>query len=383
MRDESIDMALEVLSRDLDCDAHGIDIANSTIAQICHFAAMTEDGSTREYDEYRERFKGKKWIFLVINDVIGGAINDGTHGSHWSLVAVDRQRKTAHYYDSLFINNSFHCKMGSQIALGLLLILGEDHTQWNYIPEYDSPNQNWHNQFNGDHGACGPFLLKMTEVLIQKIQRHQQDDTEHQCSLELDRDFPYWFKSQFNSLDVRGFIQTRIAYWKALVEAPRLIDEHDQQAIHDTDVTLVNEPVATILMPSRRLPSVHRDSSCSSRSSHRRRSRSTSNSYVDVELSDDDNVTIIRSTSRSSQVHEKADPFEEDDIHTWLESDSEEGERDSAMGDDDDARQNGGITLIAVQDDVDDDNDSNVTEVPENWEDEDEEDDHAAVRRIA
>jgi hypothetical protein len=388
MRDESIDMALEVLSRDLHCDAYGIDIANSTIAQICYFAAMSRDGSTREYDEYRERFKGKKWIFVVINDAIGGASNDGTHGSHWSLVAVDRQGKTAHYYDSLFINNEFHREMGRQIAFGLLLILGEDEKQWEYFPEYYSPNQNWHNQFGGDSGACGPFLFKMTELQILRIRRYQEEDMEHQCTLELDYKFPYFFKSHFDSLFVRRSIQQRIAYWKAKVEAPQLVEEHDQQAIHGTDVTLVDEPVATVPLPSECISSVQRDSSrSSSTSSHQRRSRSndrsTSNSRVDVELSDDDNVTVIHSSSKSSQVQEKADPFEEDGINTWYD-DSDEEELDSAMGNDDDAHQSGGIRLIDVTDNnVDEDSDANVTKIPENWDDEDGEDDHAAVRRIA
>lgn len=47
MRDESLDMALETLRLDLKCDDHAIAIANSTVAQICLFAAESEDSCPR------------------------------------------------------------------------------------------------------------------------------------------------------------------------------------------------------------------------------------------------------------------------------------------------------------------------------------------------
>jgi hypothetical protein len=45
MPGESLDMALEVLRRDEDCDTYGIDIANTTVAQICYFAATSSCGT--------------------------------------------------------------------------------------------------------------------------------------------------------------------------------------------------------------------------------------------------------------------------------------------------------------------------------------------------
>ncbi|KAF1935192.1 hypothetical protein EJ02DRAFT_75709 [Clathrospora elynae] len=388
MRDESIDMALEVLRRDSNCDAHSIAIANSMTAQVCYFACQSKDGSTREYDEYRTRFQNKKWIFIVINDAIGGLVNDGTNGTHWSLVAMDCEGRLAHYYDSMYIDSRYHQHMGLDVCSGMLYILGENPGDWKYQPEWHSPHQNRNNQFYGDGGACGPFVFKMTELLVDHIRHYQRAGNEDQCYLQLDRGFPAVFENQFHSQNVRRGIQMRIARWKAGIDAPELAHAHDQNAIRDEDVALIDEPIVTITVPPHPVLPIRREASRRSRySTHHSRTfsryqtqkqvRSQKHSVIDLE----DNDTVIGNSSYrniSNNETERAadirlstqDPYVNLDIRMDIDADQ-----------DDD--QDGGISLVdrdLFTDEPMSGGHPRITNTPEHSDDEDA---SVAVSRIA
>ncbi|KAJ5058376.1 hypothetical protein J3E72DRAFT_376829 [Bipolaris maydis] len=251
MRDESLDMALEVLYRDYNCENLGIAIANSMVSQICLFAAESEDSNPQEYSQYRARFENKSWIFLVINDAIGGVENDCLQGNHWSLLAIDRIHYTVSYYDSLFLDVDQPRHLGFQIGRGMLKILGEDVKNWQYRIQQYTPHQNYHNQFRYDDGACGPFVYKMTEVLIRRVKVYQLRGEEDKCFLELCEDFPLNFKKQFHSFQVRREIQRRIARWKAIMDASHFAYNHDHEAIRDDWVELDDNPVIEFEIPRR------------------------------------------------------------------------------------------------------------------------------------
>ncbi|EUC32319.1 hypothetical protein COCCADRAFT_99000 [Bipolaris zeicola 26-R-13] len=251
MRDESLDMALEVLCRDYNCENHRIAIANSMVSQICLFAAESEDSNPQEYAQYRARFETKQWIFLVINDAIGSVENNCLQGNHWSLIAMDRIHCTVSYYNSLFLDDEQSRHLGFQIGRGMLKILGEDVRNWRYRIQQYTPHQDHHNQFDYDDGACGPFVYKMAEVLIRRIKRHQSRGDEDECSLELSEDFPMDFKNQFHSFLVRCEIQRRIARWKAIIYTPTFAYDHDQEAIRGECVELDDSPVVNFGIPRR------------------------------------------------------------------------------------------------------------------------------------
>ncbi|EUC49433.1 hypothetical protein COCMIDRAFT_63191, partial [Bipolaris oryzae ATCC 44560] len=251
MRDESLDMALEVLRRDYNCENHGIAITNSMVSQICLFAAESEDSSPQEYAQYRARFENKAWIFLVINDAIGGVENGCLQGNHWSLLAIDRIHHTVSYYDSLFLGNDHPRHLGFQIGRGMLKILGEDVKNWQYRIQQYTPHQNHHNQFSFDDGACGPFVYKMTEVLIKRIKLCQLRGEEDECFLDLCEGFPLDFKRHFHSFLVRCEIQRRIARWKGIMDAPHFADDRDRQAIRGDFVELDDSPVIDFEIPRR------------------------------------------------------------------------------------------------------------------------------------
>ncbi|CAI9636864.1 unnamed protein product [Alternaria burnsii] len=305
MRGESLDMALEVLRRDEDCDTYGIDIANSTVAQICCFASSGIDGPSGEYDQYRARYNNKNWIIVVCNDGMGGIENDGTSGSHWSMVAMDRISKIAYYYDSLWVDRHEYQNLGRNISLGMLNILGEDISLWKYLIQLESPDQNFDNLFKQDGGACGPFVYKMTQILIRYIKSQQSLGVER---LSLAVNYAWVtqvFSPQFHSGVVRREMQDSIFRWHRINRAAAIADRHDYQAIQDTDAVLDDGPVVSFEIPPKpRLPVLRRTRHTNklSRSHHIRRGCFSGTNYHDpVDLDDsDENWTMGNSSDNST-----------------------------------------------------------------------------------
>ncbi|KAL7772520.1 hypothetical protein CFE70_002479 [Pyrenophora teres f. teres 0-1] len=255
MTGDSLDMAMEVLRRDEQCHAHGIAIANSAVAQICYFAHMSDDSSPQEYKEYKIQYEDKRWIFIIINDAIGGFETDIDQGSHWSFIAMDREGKTVHYYDSMEAHEygtNYNREMGQNVGAGMLKILGEDTYSWKFVPEYLTPNQNHHNRSTSDGGACGPFVFKMMQYLIRQTIYWQSFGRSFPLGLE--SGFPLWFRdNHFDSRQIRREIQTSIARWKAIVEGIHLANIHDQNVLLDEDVILGYAPVETFWYPPQNL----------------------------------------------------------------------------------------------------------------------------------
>ncbi|CAO2653088.1 Nn.00g024990.m01.CDS01 [Neocucurbitaria sp. VM-36] len=275
MRGESLDMALETLRRDHNCDAYSIDMANSNVAQVFYFAAMSKDGSAREYDEYRARFHDKRWVFIVVNNAFGEVVNDGTKGSHWSLVAMDRGGKTLHYYDSLpgrSLSNQW--SIGRDVGAGLLFILGENLDDWKFEVEEHSPNQNINNLFQTDVGPCGPFVYTMTGILISHIKSYQDEGRESECFLNLPAGFDVWFGNMFHSQQVRYDIQDAILRWRSRFDAERFEHEHDQAAVRDEDVVLVDDPPTICDTPSLPIHTARREAGSDNNQSRHKRLKS-------------------------------------------------------------------------------------------------------------
>lgn len=246
MRGESLDMAMEILKREQRCDAYSIDIANSNNAQIFYMAAMCNDGSGQAYDNYRARFRNKRWIFVVVNDAFGGVESDDTKGSHWALIALDRRTKCVHYYDSLYLLYQSNQAIARDVGKGLLLILEEDIHRWHFQPEWHCPNQTRDNLCTEDIGPCGPFVYKMTEMLICMIKQNQTADGEGESGLRLLSGFSQYFGRIFNSHHVRWGIQRAMIFWKCHLDLPRFVYEHDQTALFDEDLPFSLEPPAIV-----------------------------------------------------------------------------------------------------------------------------------------
>jgi hypothetical protein len=256
MRDESLDMAFEVLRRDESCDAHNIGIANSTVAQIC-YAAYRSEGPSAEFADYKAQFQTKHWIFIIVNDAIGGVENNGPNGTHWSLVVLDRISGLAYYYDSMYADVRFYQRLGEEVALGMLKILDEDLGRWHYRPQWYSPDQNHNNTFKYDGGACGPFVFKMSQILMNIIKGYQQAGAEDDCRLWLAEHWRvHYFQPRFNSLQVRYEIQRRIKKWVRISWSSSLVDRFDRMAIGETDVVLDDGPVVVFDIPQRSRSSV-------------------------------------------------------------------------------------------------------------------------------
>jgi hypothetical protein len=185
---------------------------------------------------------------MPINDGIG-AYGDGTH---WSLVIVDRVHKRVFYYDSMGVNrNNRIQQLAWDVTHGLLMVLGPILPGWAFLPQQESPNQWWDNQFKDDRGPCGPFVWKMAKMMITKIIEYQLSGHEADCDLALPRDFPRYFKSVFDSWLVRLEMQQFIGWFKTDQESLMSTEEHDQIAVEGENVVMSQERPAVCLEPER------------------------------------------------------------------------------------------------------------------------------------
>lgn len=202
---------------------------------------------------------------MPVNDGMLGVVNDGINGVHWSVVALDRVHKTAHYFDSSL---STTCRMFSlrptfQSACsacwtrirkcGIFLLKNGVRTSTATISATSMR-------------ACGPFVYAMVETVVEHIHYFQQDSNEQNCRLGLTRMFRDRFASQFHSYNVRRSMQSRIADAKMRSTADRLSSAHDRRAIAGEDVELLSEP-ALIFNASPR-PAQSLDTGSESNSDH-------------------------------------------------------------------------------------------------------------------
>ena len=312
MSGDGLDMAMEVLRRDEKCNSHSIAIANSAVAQICYFASMSEDSSPQEYNDYRIKYEDKRWIFIIINDAIGGVENDSYQGTHWSFVALDRGNKGLYYYDSLWAQSetdTYYRDMGKQVGGGMLKILGEDVQSWYWSPERYTPHQNQDNRFPFDGGACGPFVFKLMQHFIRQIKYCQSIGQEHQFRFELDWDFPTWFRdNRFDSLETRIEIQIRIARWKAIVEGAELANSHDQAVLLDENVVIDDTPPMDAIHDPPRIPFFDPGADRGNHISSEASSPSTTGSTI-VASSDPMDVKIMLGDAEDEESNEDDDYY--------------------------------------------------------------------------
>jgi len=242
MRDEALNMALEVLRRDMNCDRYSIGFADSNMTQTFQIALSCNETSAHHYDCYREQFGDKRWIFITVNDATG-SLDEG--GTHWSLAVLDRVHKRGHYIDSYFIRKEEAQELGKRVSCGLLQILGENLEEWQYYIEYRSPHQNFYNRTPWDKGSCGPFVYRMTQTLVHNIKQGQDAGREQDLDLRFFHGYQDWWGHAFNSIEVRYEILNRIARWKVFEDSMMLMYQHDQRVREEEDVMLLDTPDIT------------------------------------------------------------------------------------------------------------------------------------------
>lgn len=250
MDDSSFNMSLEALRLFTDCSAHFIDVVNTNISQVFYMAYSSGDWNNNCYDVYRQRLRNAKWIFVPINDGVGGGSDSSASGSHWSLVVVDRVHNIGFYYDSTGISRFNTIQKVAEVVLkGVLKILQENFEDWTWMPQENSPNQWRNNIFRWDRGPCGPFVWKMASIMIECIKRAQHVRKELACDLNLGDDFPQWFEGQFDSFGVRWAMHNLIAHFKMIMDPPVYIEEHDRAAVAGEDVFMSGKLPAVIAPP--------------------------------------------------------------------------------------------------------------------------------------
>ncbi|KAL1600536.1 hypothetical protein SLS60_006922 [Paraconiothyrium brasiliense] len=228
-RDTVLDAALELTSLYYDAEDNGIAVASSTTAQCVQFAATgVDDADMNELRAYKTMFEGKKWIFVPLNDGMGGTSAEEVRGTHWALLAIDRPNKRAHYIDGLFSWTDDWQNIGRSLALAFGNLLGDG--MYEFCIEHNAPHQWNHNQFRGtDSGPCGPYVVKMVQEIMCYIRYHQRHETEDQISLRLGSGFSSSFN--FNSFGERRCLLWTLAGFKASQVANDRAMQHDNMTL--------------------------------------------------------------------------------------------------------------------------------------------------------
>jgi hypothetical protein len=255
MEDDMLNTALEALMISQDCDAHHIGFVNTDTAQMCVMALNSEEPEDW-FAEYRSLWEDKRWLFIPIND---GMYHDGRivdrgastmSGTHWSLVAVDRTRKVAYFYDSFNIDLTAPSHVAARVVTkGLEQILGDGPYWW--WPQERCPDQNRSNRFGAsvpclvgmrlvwtcwDNGPCGPFVWKMCQHLVRQIKGYQAHGQEHHCQLDLTSDFRLLsFRVGFHTYCIRAEIMVLIASFVSGPDSSALAQELNRAAVGDID----------------------------------------------------------------------------------------------------------------------------------------------------
>lgn len=245
-RDSVLDAALEIVATESRAADNEIGIASSMVSQVLNFIAESNDISGEV--EYKNMLSNKKWIFVPINDGTGQIAQTLEGGSHWSLLAVDRVRGTAHYIDSLYSDKEDYQRMGYTTALGLGNLLGE---KYDFYVEHWSPDQWVNNAYTGtdeekyfgwDAGPCGPFVVSMISELVDSILVPKAAGKEEIISFRLNENVPEWFGKRFNSFRTRGQIQYALACRRMEAAARQCCREHDAAALAGVrDVQILDE----------------------------------------------------------------------------------------------------------------------------------------------
>ncbi|KAJ4304548.1 hypothetical protein N0V90_000074 [Kalmusia sp. IMI 367209] len=230
-RDNVLDIGLELTSLYYNGEANGIAIASSLTAQCVLSAAdMTTDDDISGLREYRAMFEDKKFIFMPLNDGYGELSTTVTHGVHWALLLIDRPNSRAHYIDSLFKEHEGWQNLARTYAHAIGNLLEEEYE---FYIEWNAPNQWKHNKSVVDRGPCGPFVLKMVNVLTRHIRDVQHMEREADILFHLSPFVQEMFKNEFDSEQLRWHLIYTLGSVKASQIASRLRNEHDEAALGD------------------------------------------------------------------------------------------------------------------------------------------------------
>lgn len=232
-RDDVMDAALALCSIYYKGEENGIKVVGSATTQVLNFAAMGEL-DMNELQAYAPAFEGKKWIFMPLNNGIGGTTLGQFEGSHWSLLAIDRPNRAAHYIDGM--KDSGMDKMASRYARALQKML--DDEEYNFFIECHAPGQWNDNGARVDWGPCGPYVLAIIRIMMSRIRDFQIAGHEEDVALHIEPDFRSRFG--FDSHDERRSLEYTIASYKADQVA-------EQRAmIHAQTVLGLSRPLARV-----------------------------------------------------------------------------------------------------------------------------------------
>jgi len=203
--DQILDFIFEMIRQVYRTDETGIGIIDTATGQL-----LSGSGDIAMQEEYREMLEDKNWIFVPINDAYGqtDSSGQGVPGQHWSLLAIDRPNRKAHYVDST---------LSSYVSYGFGMVidniarnLGNFYReQYEVLIDVNAPNQSRHN-IARDPGACGPYVIYMVSLFVQSMTEKIHTGNANSIGLSLHHFAPQHFQQTFDSGKVRQQILNTI-----------------------------------------------------------------------------------------------------------------------------------------------------------------------------
>lgn len=212
----TLDLALKIMARRYSAKRYGIAIQPTGFSWALHtdFVGRKEHPNdtltgVEAMKHYMHEIEGRNWIFVPVSPSQAELDFGQVYNTHWCLLAVNRSARIAHYIDSYA--SSATQRIVQRVATSLGLLFDE---QYQLRREYFSPNQTsdfgHHRQFGNEAGACGPYVFTMTLVYVKRIIRCTYKN--QQVQLGLTRQFPAYFRQQYNSLQIRFDVANYILY---------------------------------------------------------------------------------------------------------------------------------------------------------------------------
>ncbi|KAF2502566.1 hypothetical protein BU16DRAFT_554621 [Lophium mytilinum] len=171
--DNVIAVAFELLGIWTSCNEKGVYLMNPTDARaLCQIGIKDDQLSSHEdlsgLEKVRDSLMDKHWVFIPINDGYEQTFSDdeGFHGTHWCLLAIDLVLKKSYYIDSMATPL---WKTAAYVDAGLQRLLGI-REKFTYLKVKNTPKQGQQNDSaTVDPGACGPFFYAVAATLVWHI----------------------------------------------------------------------------------------------------------------------------------------------------------------------------------------------------------------------
>ena len=224
---EVLEAAVHLTCQYYNTEANKIGLLGPNAVQSIRFIMLDDDMGAQK--EYIKLLEDKDYVFLPINSGMVETTYEGTHGYHWSLLAIDRRKREAWYidgYESTRTSSEWR-QLAWDLATAVGKILGEKYQ----IFAAENPPDQYRDNSASDSGPCGPYVSRMFQFYIKMILDYRRNGLDQYIELEPKPELIQKFRQTFNSENERWSLVYTLASVKASQVARERAMRHDEMAV--------------------------------------------------------------------------------------------------------------------------------------------------------